>query len=90
MEFKGILQRYHISPLKYDDDSELAESDYYDLAGLLLRYYYAKNILGCQKIPRINDNIIKRVQNHLKRSLFENDVETLMDILTEQTGGNVL
>lgn len=90
MEFRDILQRYHISPLKYEDDSELAESDYYDLAGLLLRYYYAKNIVGCQKIPRINDTLIKRVQDHCKRSLLGVDIESLMDILTEQKGGNVL
>lgn len=90
MEFKEVLQRYHISPLKYDDDTLLTESDYFDLANILLRYYYSKKIMGCQKLPKITDNLIKKVDNHCKRSLLGIDLESLMDILMEQNGGNVL
>lgn len=90
MEFKEILQRYHISPLQYQDGVELNESDYFNLAELLLKYYYSKNIMGCTKIPKITDVLKKRVTNHCQRSLLGFELEDLMDILTEQTGGNIL
>ena len=90
MEFKEILQRYHISPLQYQDGTVLTESDYFDLANLLLRYYYSKSLMDCQKLPKINGTLIKRAQDHCKRCLLGIDLESLMDILTEQKGGNVL
>ena len=90
MEFKEILQRYHISPLMYEDGTKLTESDYFDLANMLLRYYYSKSLMDSQKLPRINDTLINRVKNYCNRSLLGIDLECLMDILMEQTGGNVL
>ena len=90
MDFKDILQRYHISPLKYDDNTLLTESDYFELSNMLLKYYYSKKILGCQKLPKISDKLINRVDNHCKRSLLDIELTDLMDILMEQEGGNVL
>ena len=91
MDFKETLQRYHISPLQYDDGTELNEKDYNELATVLLKYYYAKQLLGsCFKMPKIPDTLMKRANQHIKRSLLEVDLESIMDVLMEQTGGNVL
>ena len=42
MNFKEILQRYHVSPLQYDDGVELQESDYVDLYVVLMKYYFIR------------------------------------------------
>lgn len=91
MDFKETLQRYHISPLQYDDGTELNEKDYNELATVLLKYYYAKQLMGNSfKMPKIPDNLMKRANQHIKRSLLEVDLESIMDVLMEQNGGNVL
>ena len=90
MDFREVLRRYHISPLQYDDGVLLDEKDYYDLAVLLMKYYYSKQKLGCNsRIPKIPEALQKKVENHMKRSLFEVDIESIMDVLMEQ-GGNVI
>lgn len=90
MDVKELLQRYHIAPLQYDDGTVLEEKDYFTLSNFLLKYYYAKKMVGSNKIPRIQDNLIGKVERHCKRCLFEITIEDLMDILMEQEGGNVL
>jgi len=91
MDFKETLQRYHISPLQYDDGVELQEKDYYELATVLLKYYYSKQLMGntC-KIPKIPEPLAKRANQHIKRSLLDVDLESIMDVLMEQTGGKVI
>lgn len=89
-EFKELLQRYHISPLQYQDGTELNESDYFNLAEMLLKYYYSRNIMNCTKIPKISDNLRKKVTSHCQRSLLGFELEDLMDILMEQNGGMVI
>lgn len=90
MEFKEILQRYHISPLRFDDGVELSERDYFDLAVILQKYYLAKKMTGSTRIPKIPDNLVEKTQKNFKRSLLPMEVENIMDMLMEQTGGNVL
>lgn len=90
MNVKEILQRYHVSPLQYDDGVELQESDYVDLYVLLMKYYFVKQRLGSGRVPKIPDNLINKVESHCKRSLLPITEEDCLDILMEQTGGKVL
>lgn len=84
------MQRYHISPLKYDDGTELEEKDYFNLGTVLLKYYYGKQLLQDTRVPRIPDGLAKKAADHMKRSLLGVDFEGIMDILMEQQGGIVL
>lgn len=88
MDFKDILKRYHISPLQYDDGTELNESDYNSLYIILSKYYAVNSYVG-KRTPKLED-YSKKIENHCKRCLIEPDVDEVMDILMGQTGGTVL
>ena len=90
MEFREILKRYHVSPLKYDDDVELSESDYNSLFNILSKYYAAKEYLGC-RVPKIDVNTVRnKIENYCKRAVIPPTVEEIMDILMNQNKGAVL
>jgi len=90
MEFREILKRYHISPLKYDDDTELSESDYGFLFSILSKYYIAKQCLG-NRVPKIDEEGMRnKIENYCKRTLVLPEIEDLMDILMNQNKGAVL
>lgn len=91
MNFKETLQRYHISPLRYGDGVELEEKDYFSLATMLMKYFYGRQLLSdSTKVPKIPEVLAKRCSDHVKRSLLDVDLESIMDILMEQEGGSVL
>lgn len=83
MDFKEILKRYHISPLKYDDGSELNEQDYSQLYLILQKYYFAKVECGITRVPQIPDYLKTKVASLKKRSLLDVTLEDIMDILME-------
>ena len=89
-EFREILKRYHISPLKYDDDVELSESDYGFLFAILSKYYVAKQQLGC-RVPKVDETSIRnKIENYCKRTIIPPTIEELMDVLMNQNKGVVL
>ena len=90
MDFRETLKRYHISPLQYEDGTELNEIDYGSLFMVLQKYYFAKNMLESTRIPQISENLKHKVEVRCKKALLSPDFEDLMDILMEQEGGNVL
>ena len=90
MDFRETLKRYHISPLRYEDGTELNEIDYGSFFMVLQKYYFAKNMLDSFRIPQIPENLKHKVEVRCKKALLAPDLEDLMDILMEQEGGNVL
>lgn len=90
MQFREILQRYHISPLKYDDGTELGEKDYCSLFVILQKYFLSRKIIGQEKVFASMDKLIKKAEQSYERSLLPLEVEDVMDILMEQTAENVV
>lgn len=90
MCFKEILQRYHISPLKYDDGVELEERDYVNLFTILSKYFTIKQKVEGGNLPVIKEQLIAKVESTIKNSLVPFEPEELMDILMEQTIKEVL
>lgn len=90
MYFKEILQRYHISPLKYDDGVELEERDYVNLFTILSKYFTIKQKVEGGNLPVIKEQLIAKVESTIKNSLVPFEPEELMDILMEQTIKEVL
>ena len=85
MCFKEILKRYHISPLKYDDDVELGERDYFSLFVILQKYYTIK-ALNDEKfnVPVVDESLITKVQKDKEKSLLPLTDEECMDIIMQQ------
>ena len=90
MNFKETLERYHVSPLKYSDGTELNEKDYKDLYILLLKYFTAQRIVSKNKMPEINSEIVSKAEQNYSRALIKQNFEDIMDCLMEQKGGLVL
>ena len=85
MQFKDILKRYHISPLRYEDNSELSERDYYSLFVFLQKYYMIKSITDNKfKMPVIDDSLIQKVIKSMEKSLLPLSEEECLDILMNQ------
>ena len=89
MEFKEILQKYHVEPLHYADGSELTESDYGYFYLILQKYYFAKKILKQPRIPSISEALKNKVIKLKNEALWEPSVEDLFDVLMDQ-GGKVI
>lgn len=85
MKFTDVLQRYHIAPLKYDDDKILDEKDYFELSKILHKYVFMKNKFDNNFLDfEVNENLVKKVEHTLKNSLMDLSEEDIMDILMEQ------
>lgn len=84
MKFTDVLERYHISPLKYDDDTVLNEKDYLNLFQILLKYILVKNCMGEKIDTTINESLIKKMESAFKRALIPFSDFELLDILMEQ------
>lgn len=89
MEFKELLQRYHVSPLRYEDGTELVEKDYKNLYLILKKYFIAQKMILNKDEPAISQNLISKAEKNNECSLISPDVEDIMDILMEQKGGIV-
>lgn len=91
MDIKETLKRYHISPLRYEDGTELSEKDYISLFEFMTKYFYAKNTLSeNKKSYSIPENLINQVERLQKFALIPASFDDVMDILMEQTGGQVI
>lgn len=91
MDIKETLERYHISPLRYEDGTELSEKDYISLFEFMTKYFYAKNALSeNKKSYSIPENLINQVDRLKKFALIPPVFEDVMDILMKQTGGQVI
>ena len=85
MCFKEILKRYHVSPLKYDDNTELGERDYFSLFVILQKYYTIKALNDEKfKIPVVDESLIVKVQKDKEKSLLPLSEEEQMDIIMQQ------
>ena len=85
MCFKEILKRYHISPLKYEDNVELGERDYLSLFIILQKYYTIKSMNDERfTIPTIDESLIIKVQKDKEKSLLPLSDEECMDIIMQQ------
>ncbi len=89
MEFKDILRRYHISPLQYDDGTELNESDYNLLYQILNKYYTINSYLR-KRVPKLDSSINQKIESYIKCSLIPPETEEIMDILMEQESPKIL
>ena len=82
MKFVDFLRRYHISPLKYEDERVLIQKDYMDLYIMLSNYFKMKEILGKFKNEDlINEQAVKSIEFAMKNSLIEPDEAEIMDKL---------
>ena len=90
MNFREILGRYHVSPLKYADGTELNEKDYRDLYVMLQKYFTAQRITTKNKMPEANPDLIKRAEQDYARALIKQDFTDVMDCLMEQKGGIII
>ena len=83
MNFQDVLKRYHISPLKYEDNVLLNEKDYKDLYKMLTRYFVIKGVSWNFLIQETND-LQKKVERIFNNTLIPFTEEEMMDILTDQ------
>lgn len=85
MCFKEILKRYHISPLKYEDNVELGERDYFSLFTVLQKYYTIKALNDEKfKMPFVDESLIKKVIKDKGKSFIPLSDEEQMDIIMQQ------
>lgn len=82
MKFVDILKRYHISPLKYEDDRILSEKDYRDFFVLLTKYY--ASIDGFESIKSLFGEEERKILFLKKNSLLPVESEEVFDILMGQ------
>jgi len=83
--FKEILKRYHISPLKYEDNEELSERDYISLFIILQKYYTIKAMSDEKfKIPVVDETLVQKVKKDKQKSLLPLSDEECLDILMNQ------
>ena len=86
MTFKGMLKRYHISPLQYQDGVELEEKDYNDLYKMMLRYYAVRKLTEDYEPPKIDKTLVEKMNKNFKSSLIPFEPEELFDILMIKKG----
>ena len=84
MKFNDVLKRYHISPLKYDDEKPLNDNDYINLAKILTRFIAMKNETGTEINVSIPQSTLNKIGFVKKNTLIPISEEDLMDILMEQ------
>ena len=85
MQFREILKRYHVSPLKYEDNSELNERDYLSLFTLLQKYFCIKSIFDESfEMPSVSKESMDKVKRCAEKSLLPLTEEECLDILTRQ------
>lgn len=82
MKFVDVLKRYHVSPLKYEDDRILVEKDYMDLFKMLMKYFVMKSSYDDMK--KILDELSKKKEFTLKNILLELSEEEMIDVLMGQ------
>lgn len=68
MTIRQLLQRYHISPLQYQDGVELNDKDYYSLFKFLLKWYY------------VNDPAITEISNKDKQQLDRLEAKAVIPV----------
>ena len=88
MKFTDVLKRYHISPLKYEDDRMLVEKDYIDLFKILTKYFVMK--FSYEDIKKMFDELNKKKEFVLKNILLDLSEEELIDILMGQNTSVVI
>ena len=84
MKFTDCLKRYHISPLNYNDGTELDERDYLELYKMLHRYFEMKELLLIKEKWQIDEYILDKIRATIKNSLIPMEEQDVMDILMEQ------
>ena len=85
MQFKDVLKRYHISPLQYEDNTELNERDYYSLFVFLQKYYTIKALTDNKfKMPVVDDVSVQKVIKNKEKSLLPLSEEECLDMLMNQ------
>lgn len=82
MKFADVLKRYHVSPLKYEDDRILVEKDYMDLFKMLMKYFVMKSSYDDMK--KILDELSKKKEFTSKNILLELSEEEMIDVLMGQ------
>ena len=82
MKFTDVLKRYHVSPLKYEDDRILVEKDYVDLFKMLMKYFVMKS--SYEDMKKIFDELSKKKEFTLKNILLELSEEEMIDVLMGQ------
>lgn len=81
MKFVDVLERYHISPLKYEDNTVLDEKDYANLYDVLSKYFFMKRCFN-SNVPKINlEEAEKKVDFLKKNSLIEITEEDILDLI---------
>ena len=90
MKFVDVLRRYHISPLKYDDDVLLQEKDYMCLLKMLVKYAEMKKQFGPGINYEVDPRLFRKVEALKKNALFEPEEADVMDCLMEQTDSSVV
>lgn len=90
MEFKKVLERYHISPLKYDDGVELSEKDYDILFKMFEKVKALEEFFKSGTIPEKLSVEFNKLNSIKKNSLFELSDEECLDIIMNKNSQEVL
>lgn len=88
MKFTDVLKRYHIAPLKYDDNRILVEKDYLDLFKILMKYFVMK--FSFEDMKSMFDELSKKKEFTLKNMLLNLSEEEMIDILMGQNSNIVV
>ena len=88
MKFTDVLKRYHISPLKYEDDRFLVERDYVDLFKILIKYFVIKS--SYEDVKKLFDELNRKKEFVLKNTLLDLSEEELIDVLMGQNTNVVI
>ena len=83
MIFNDVLRLYHISPLHYDDGSELSEKDYVSLFNILSKYFLMKKYFKDDVLKNHLEDINKKIEFLQKNSLIAITEEEVMNILMD-------
>ena len=90
MKFTDVLERYHISPLKYEDNTVLEEKDYSSLYDVLRKYFKMKKYLNNRVNEVCDSEITKKIDSLTKNSLIPATEEEIMDTLLNVSGKNIV
>ena len=88
MKFTEFLQRYHISPLRYEDGTVLEEKDYRDFFMLLVKYDAVTR--GFPSVGDLLDETEKKVDFVRRNGLLPMEDAEILDMLMEQDSNPVL
>lgn len=88
MKFTDVLKRYHIAPLKYDDNRILVEKDYLDFFKILMKYFVMK--FSFEDMKSMFDELSKKKEFTLKNMLLNLSEEEMIDILMGQNSNIVV